>query len=268
MRSSRGGYGPFAAPTTLSPSQSRHPARPLTRGEWRSAAEMCAHHLRRFAQGLPTSLETPPHPRAGGELYQFGAAALLLLPAVAYAHHPMGGTVPSTVVEGLLSGLGHPLIGIDHFLFIAGAGVLAARFERGYILPLVFVFASIFTTLVRYLGADAGLGELPVAASLVVLGAMMLGSSSATPREGVIALFFLLAGTLHGHALGEAIVGAEQTPLVAYLAGLAIIQSATGLAAWRATTWLVARRPQLPLQKIAGSVVSVAGLVFGAMAAF
>jgi urease accessory protein len=192
-------------------------------------------------------------------------SAGLFVPALALAHHPMGGTVPATMMEGLLSGLGHPIIGIDHFIFIAGAGVLAAKFERGWILPLVFVFASIFTTLVRYLGADAGLGELPVAASLVVLGAMML--ARATPREGVIALLFLLAGTIHGHALGEAIVGAEQTPLVAYLAGLTIIQSATGLTAWRATAWLAARRPQAPLQKIAGAVVGVAGLVLAGLTA-
>jgi urease accessory protein len=192
------------------------------------------------------------------------AAALLAAPALALAHHPMGGTVPATVLEGLLSGLGHPLIGIDHFLFIAGAGVLAANFKRGYLLPLVFVFASLSITLVRYLGADAGLGELPVAASLVVLGAMMLGS---TPREGVLALLFLVAGTLHGYALGEAIVGAEQTPLVAYLAGLAIIQSAIGVVAWRATGWLAHCRPELPLQKAAGALVGVAGLAFGAMAA-
>jgi urease accessory protein len=265
MRSSRGGYDRFAAPTASASTQSGHPARPVTRGAWRSAAEVCAGRL----------LETPPHPRAGGELYQLAAAVLLLVPAVAHAHHPMGGTTPATLMEGLLSGLGHPIIGIDHFIFIAGAGVLAAKFERGWILPLVFVFASIFTTLVRYLGADAGLGELPVAASLVVLGAMMLGSTppsgpeaiKATPREGVIALLFLLAGTIHGHALGEAIVGAEQTPLVAYLAGLTIIQSATGLFAWRATAWLAARRPQLPLQKMAGAVVGVAGLVFAGLTA-
>ena len=192
--------------------------------------------------------------------------AALMAPALAHAHHPMGGTIPATLMEGLLSGLGHPIIGIDHFIFIAGAGVLAARLERGWILPLVFVFASIFTTMARYLGADAGLGELPVAASLVVLGAMML--ARATPREGVIALLFLLAGTIHGHALGEAIVGAEQTPLVAYLAGLTIIQSAVGLAAWRATGWLAHRRPELPLQKAAGALVGVAGLAFGAVAAF
>ena len=187
-----------------------------------------------------------------------------MLATAAHAHHPMGGTTPATLMEGLLSGLGHPLIGIDHFLFIAGAGVLAAKFRRGWILPPVFVLASVLTTLVRYLGADAGLGELPVAASLVVLGAMMLAG---TPREGVVAVLFLVAGTIHGHALGEAIVGAEQTPLVAYLAGLAIIQCATGLVAWRVTAWLSARRPGLPIQKLAGSVVGVAGLAFAGMAA-
>jgi urease accessory protein len=176
----------------------------------------------------------------------------------------MGGTVPATMMEGLLSGLGHPLIGIDHFLFIAGAGVLAAKFERGWVLPLVFVFASIFATLVRYFGAEAGLGELPVAASLVVLGAMMLAGTP--PREGVVALLYLLAGTIHGHALGEAIVGAEQTPLAAYLAGLTLIQFATGLAFWRAAGWLSARRPKLPLQKFAGALVGIAGLVFGGIA--
>lgn len=189
----------------------------------------------------------------------------LLAATAAHAHHPMGGTVPATLMEGLLSGLGHPLIGIDHFLFIAGAGVLAAKIERGYVLPLAFVLASLFTTLVRYLGADAGLGELPVAASLIVLGVMMIAGT--TPRGGVAALLFLLAGAIHGHALGEAIVGAEQTPLVAYLAGLAIIQCATGLVAWRATTWLSARRPGIPLQKLAGSLVGVAGLAFAGIAA-
>ena len=35
----------------------------------------------------------------------------------AAAHHPMGGTPPSTFVEGLLSGFGHPVIGPDHLAF-------------------------------------------------------------------------------------------------------------------------------------------------------
>lgn len=198
----------------------------------------------------------------------------MLVPAAALAHHPMDYALPATALAGLLSGLGHPLIGFDHLLFILGAGVLAARFERGYLLPLAFVLASVLATAARYLGADAGWGELSVAASLLVLGALMLGStaqgrredSNARPGGGAIALLFVLAGAIHGHALGEAIVGAEQSPLAAYLAGLAFIQCAIGFTAWRATVWSRARRPRLPLQKLAGAVVGAAGLVFAGLA--
>ena len=36
----------------------------------------------------------------------------------AEAHHVMGGRMPSTFMEGLLSGLGHPVVGLDHLAFI------------------------------------------------------------------------------------------------------------------------------------------------------
>jgi urease accessory protein len=37
----------------------------------------------------------------------------------------MGGEVPVTVWQGLLSGLGHPIIGIGHFAFIVGVGCMS-----------------------------------------------------------------------------------------------------------------------------------------------
>ena len=43
--------------------------------------------------------------------------ALAMLPALslpAAAHHPMGGAMPATAMEGFLSGLGHPVIEPDH----------------------------------------------------------------------------------------------------------------------------------------------------------
>jgi urease accessory protein len=36
-----------------------------------------------------------------------------LLAEPAFAHHPMGGLTPATFADGLLSGLGHPVIGLD-----------------------------------------------------------------------------------------------------------------------------------------------------------
>jgi urease accessory protein len=45
------------------------------------------------------------------------AAALAAFPRVAWAHHFMGGGLPETFAQVLLSGLGHPVIGPE-FLVI------------------------------------------------------------------------------------------------------------------------------------------------------
>jgi urease accessory protein len=193
------------------------------------------------------------------------AALLAAGASSAHAHHAMDYATPATALEGLLSGLGHPVIGIDHLLFIAGAGVLAARFKQGYLLPLVFVVASVAVAGIRYLGVDVGLDELWIAGSLVVLGAIMLTARG--PAGGVVAGLFLLTGALHGYALAEAIVGAERTPLVAYLSGLTLIQGAIALAAWWIATWFATHHPRVPFQRLVGAAVAAAGLVFGGLAA-
>jgi len=184
----------------------------------------------------------------------------------ALAHHAMDYAQPVTALEGLLSGLGHPVIGVDHLLFVLGAGVLAARIERGYLLPLLFVAASVAVAGMRYLGVSVELGELSVAGSLVVLGAILLATH--TLSGGAIAVLFLIAGALHGYALAEAIVGAERTPLVAYLVGLTVIQSAIASSAWWITGWLAVHRPRVPVQRLAGAAIGAAGLAFSALAAF
>src|SRR4051794_14567406 len=57
--------------------------------------------------------------------------ALLAAAVPAHAHHFMGGALPQTWLEGLLSGLGHPVIGLDHAAFIVAAGFLLARAPGG-----------------------------------------------------------------------------------------------------------------------------------------
>ena len=204
--------------------------------------------------------------RAWKEGLPLCVAALLAAGASsAHAHHVMDYAMPATALEGLLSGLGHPVIGIDHLLFIVGAGVLAARFKRGYLLPLVFVIASVAVAGMRYLAVDVELDELWIAGSLVVLGAIMLAARE--PAGGVVAGLYVITGALHGYALAEAIVGAERTPLVAYLAGLTLIQSAIGLTACWIATWLATHRPRVPFQRLVGAAVGATGLVFVGLAA-
>jgi urease accessory protein len=191
----------------------------------------------------------------------FAAAA-----SPALAHHAMDYAQPATVLEGLLSGLGHPVIGVDHLLFILGAGVLASRIQRGYLLPLLFVAASVAVAGMRYLGVNVELGEIWIAGTLVVLGVILLATRALS--GSAIGVLFLVAGALHGYALAEAIVGAERTPVVAYLIGLAVIQSAVALGAWWIAGWLAVHRPRVPLQRLAGVAIGAAGLAFSALAAF
>ena len=51
----------------------------------------------------------------------FAGSALLAMPFAiepAFAHHVVGGKMPVTFMDGLLSGLGHPIIGLDHLAAI------------------------------------------------------------------------------------------------------------------------------------------------------
>ncbi len=66
---------------------------------------------------------------------------LLFASAPALAHHPFGGEAPTNAIEGFLSGLGHPVIGLDHLAFTIAAGLLAAVMGQA-IVPIAWVLAA------------------------------------------------------------------------------------------------------------------------------
>jgi urease accessory protein len=196
---------------------------------------------------------------------RFLAALLAALPALAFAHHVMDYAVPATALDGFLSGIGHPVIGVDHLIFVMGAGVLASRVERGFLLPLIFVLASTLAVCVRYATPAFPLSELWVAGSLLVLALVMLLVGA--PRTALVGALFLLAGAIHGYALAEGIVGAERTPLVAYLVGLTAVLCVIAYSAFGATRASYKARPGLPLYRLTGAAMAVAGIFFTANAA-
>jgi urease accessory protein len=150
--------------------------------------------------------------------------ALLLTAAPASAHHLMGGKMPSTFGEGLLSGLGHPVIGPDHLAFLIAVGIAVGVGGLSLALPIVFVAASAIGVALHVYGFDLPGAELIVAATVVLAG-FLLARGRALPLAAWAALFGI-AGLAHGYAYGESIFGAEPTPLWAYLAGLVVVQSA------------------------------------------
>jgi urease accessory protein len=159
----------------------------------------------------------------------FAAALIAVLAATepAFAHHVMGGRMASTFGEGLLSGLGHPVIGIDHFAAVVAIGCIAAARNNGVALVIGYIVAMICGVGLHLLGTNVPAAELLVALTVLGLGAIVLWRRN-MPIGAALALFALV-GLIHGYALGESIYGAERTPLFAYLLGLAVIQTAVAL---------------------------------------
>lgn len=149
--------------------------------------------------------------------------------APALAHHPFGGQTPQNLFEGFLSGLGHPVIGLDHFAFVVAIGLIAAGIEGGILIPISFAIATMAGTGIHLAAIDIPLLEIAIAFSVLAFGVMVaLRQKLNAPTLAIIAA---IAGIFHGYAYGEAIVGAEMTPLIAYLAGFAVIQMAIALGA-------------------------------------
>jgi urease accessory protein len=188
----------------------------------------------------------------------------LLMAAPAFAHHPTGGELPTSFYHGLLSGLGHPILGLDHLAAIVGVGILAALIGAGPKTVFAFVLAMLAGVAIHLASFDLPYGELLVALSTAVIGILIATRLSL----GTIptALLFAAAGIVHGYALGESIIGAEPTPLYAYLAGLAVVQSAIALAAYYLTMTVRDRSVQLAPKAVmaAGAVIALVGAYFTA----
>lgn len=158
-----------------------------------------------------------------------------LMPIAAFGHHAMDGAMPTTFVAGLLSGLGHPIIGLDHFLFLVALGALCwgARIGMGAISS--FVCASLLGVALHVAAVGVPGNESLVALSLLVAGiALWSGRNWSRAKLSIPAA---IAGIFHGYAYGESIVGAETRVLLSYLFGVAIVQFLIGTAAyWTART--------------------------------
>src|SRR5262245_36870463 len=183
-------------------------------------------------------------------------APLLLAAAPASAHHVMGGRMPSTFIEGLLSGLGHPVIGLDHLAFLVAIGIAVGIAGLNLLLPVVFVAAMALGVVMHLAGFALPGAEFLVAASVVVAG-LLLALGRALPVTAWGALF-AIAGLFHGYALGESIYGADRAALGAYLLGLVVIQSALAVGVALLTRRLHLRVAQLA-PRIAGALILIVG---------
>lgn len=194
-----------------------------------------------------------------------GLAALGLLASTgaALAHHPLGGLPMETFAHGLLSGIGHPVLGFDHLFFVAIVGVAALFTGYARLAPAAYIAAMLAGCLMMSLGVGLPAKEIVIGLSLLVLGGIVLSGRALAlvPALAVFAGF----GLFHGSAFGDAIAGQEAAVgapvLVGYLIGLGVVQYAIALAAgWVAGTAWKATEATAIQARLAGAVVAGVGL--------
>jgi urease accessory protein len=129
-------------------------------------------------------------------------AALLLAPTAALAHTGAG------AVHGFLHGFAHPLGGLDHILAMVTVGILASQLGRRalWLVPAAFVLVMAAGGIAGVAGIPVPFVEVGVAASVLVLGAMV-ALKLAAPAAIAMAIVGFFA-VFHGYAHGAEMPGA------------------------------------------------------------
>lgn len=123
--------------------------------------------------------------------------------------------------DGFIAGIAHPVGGLDHLLAMLSVGIWSAlsspgRTGRVWVAPAAFVAAMLVGATAGYLELPLPMVETGIAASVILLGLMILARVELPVALGaaVVALFAIY----HGHAHGAEATGA----IVAYMAGFAV----------------------------------------------
>jgi len=190
-------------------------------------------------------------------------AILSLFATPAFAHHPLAGMPMETFVHGLLSGVGHPLIGFDHLFFVTLVGIAAILTARRLLVPLAYIAAMLGGCLASVLGASVPATELVIALSLLVPGSMLLSGRQFS--LSTVLFTFAGFGLFHGAAFGESLATQEagfgMQVLLGYLLGLGLTQYTIAIAAGLVFTmlWKVSHAGALQ-PRLAGAMVAGTGL--------
>lgn len=123
-------------------------------------------------------------------------AILLLVAGPGHAHVDKAGS-------GFVSGMLHPVFGIDHFLAMLSVGIVSAQLGGRHVwgVPSIFVLAMVSGAAAGLLGYEIPFLEVGIALSVVLLGAAIVLIRPMRVANGVY-LFVAFFGLLHGYAHG------------------------------------------------------------------
>jgi urease accessory protein len=167
--------------------------------------------------------------------------------------------VESGQAGGFLSGLSHPISGVDHVIAMVAVGLWGAQLGMPalWVLPVAFPMMMAFGGMLGLMGVPLPGVEIGIAVSGVVLGALVLGQVRLPliAAVGVVALF----AVFHGHAHGTELEPGQNAML--YSLGFVIatgVLHAVGIATGLIHRWDLGRQAL----RGAGALVMAGGLYF------
>jgi urease accessory protein len=181
------------------------------------------------------------------------ALALTLMAAPAEAHIRQG------EASGFLSGLAHPVSGLDHIIAMVAVGLWGAQLGAPaiWLLPVTFPMVMAFGGFLGLIGIPLPGVEIGIALSGVLLGAVVLLEFKA-PLYIAAALVGLF-GLYHGHAHGAELPPGEDGLL--YSLGFVLATGAlhaAGIAIGTIHRWTWGRT----VLRLAGAGISLGGVAF------
>jgi len=183
----------------------------------------------------------------------FLLSALLLWAPAAHAH------VQSGQAAGFVTGVGHPVSGLDHVLAMIAVGLWGAQLGAPglWLLPVTFPMVMALGGMLGLLGVPLPGVEVGIAASAILLGLAVM--SELRPPLAAAVVLVGLFGVFHGHAHGTELPPGQSALL--YSMGFVV---ATGcLHGVGIAVGLVHGRPWgQKLLRVAGAVVALAGVSF------
>src|ERR1051325_11721597 len=180
--------------------------------------------------------------------------ALAMLAAEPAAAHSVGGSA-----AGFGAGFLHPLSGFDHLLAMVCVGIWGAELGMPaiWLLPIAFPLIMAFGGALGVAGVRFPAGELLVAISVGVLGALV-ALARRMPTAAALAVVAVLA-VAHGHAHGSELPGAADP--VAFTVGFVMANGLLHLAG--IGIGVLARWPRgIAAIRASGLMVALAGCYF------
>ncbi len=146
---------------------------------------------------------------------------------------------------------------------MAGVLTYSLRSPLKYAAPALFLVSALVGTSLHLAAFNLMNAEVLIALLLIASGGLVLGRRRVSTLE--LSLFFAAVGLFHGYAYAESIVGAEASPLLAYLVGLTLIQYAVIVGMMTGLNRLPTLAMGAHAERLAGGAALLGGAVFLAL---